>query len=214
MTRSRIGLGAIVLASVVAATAVYVVPAMSSKTAVGPSAVDRYSVLGEVSRVPVDPRLSYVTRLIRSVDEADLTTLHVLRSGVGRFSSRLVMFPSQTGGIVCYALLATEATDPGMSYCTQPLSEALPSGIRRQHFTVSALESREASGAVTTQVFGIAFDDVETARLGISVSWLVVPVDLIGLYLALDGIERDDIGVLEATLTTGTVQRYDFQAGS
>jgi hypothetical protein len=122
MTRSRIGIGAIALALVAAAAAIFVVPAISSKTAVGPSAVDRYSVLGESSRVTVDPRLSYVTRLIRSVDDADLTRLRVLRSGVGRFGSRLVMFPSQTGGVVCYALLATEATDPGMSYCTQPLS--------------------------------------------------------------------------------------------
>lgn len=151
-------------------------------------------------------------------DEQDRPSFRTLLSGVGRFDIRLVAFRSFHGRNVCYAMLAAERTDPGMSYCYRPYDDN--ASDRRfgehfkEHFSVSALESRTGPNLdVSTQVFGVAEDDVSSVRVLVAGSWQKIPIVNNGLFLDLPGIDRSDVGTVEVTLADGSTQRHDLKTG-
>jgi len=150
-------------------------------------------------------------------DEQDRASFRTLLSGVGRFDTRLVAFRSFHGRNVCYAMLAAERTDPGMSYCYRPYDENAPAQAGehfKEHFSVSALGSRTGPNLdVGTQVFGVAEDDVANVRVLVSGSWQEIPILDNGLFLDLPGVDRSEVGTVEVTLSDGSIQRHDLQTG-
>jgi hypothetical protein len=148
-------------------------------------------------------------------DAQDRTSFRTLLSGAGQFDSRLVAFRSFHGRNVCYALLAAQPTDPGMSYCYLPYADNAPAGLAGEHFSVVAPESRTGPNlAVGTQVFGVAEDDVVSVRVLVAGSWQKVPVVDNGLFLELPGVQRSDVGTVEVTLADGSTQLHDLQTGT
>ncbi len=147
-------------------------------------------------------------------DEQDRGSFRTLLSGVGRFDTRLVAFRSFHGRNVCYAMLAAERTDPGMSYCYRPYADNAPAGLAGEHFSVSALESRTGPSLdVGVQVFGVAEDDVVSVRVLVAGNWQKIPIVNNGLFLDLPGVTRSDVGTVEVTLADGSTQRHDLQTG-
>jgi hypothetical protein len=151
-------------------------------------------------------------------DEQDRASFRTLLSGVGRFDSRLVAFRSMHGRNVCYALLAAQRTDPGMSYCYRPYDANAPARLAgehfSEHFSVVAPESRTGPNLdVDTQVFGVAEDDVVSVRVLVAGSWQKIPIRDNGLFLDLPGVPRSDVGTVEATRSDGSMQRHDLWTG-
>jgi hypothetical protein len=151
-------------------------------------------------------------------DEQDRASFRTLLSGVGRFDIRLVAFRSFHGRNVCYAMLAAERTDPGMSYCYRPYAENAPARAGehfKEHFSVSALGSRTGPNLdVGTQVFGVAEDDVASVRVLVAGNWQKIPIVDNGLFLDLPGVDRSEVGTVEVTLSDGSIQRHDLQTGT
>ena len=147
-------------------------------------------------------------------DEQDRSSFRTLLSGVGRFDVRLVAFRSFHGRNVCYAMLAAERTDPGMSYCYRPYADNAPAGLAGEDFSVAALGSRTGPNLdVGTQVFGVAEDDVASVRVLVAGRWQKIPIVDNGLFLDLPGVDRSEVGTVEVTLSDGSIQRHDLQTG-
>jgi hypothetical protein len=142
----------------------------------------------------------------------DLGQLHILATGLGRFDSRLVAYPGNAGRNLCYALVGARVTDPSAGYCFSPSRPYAREDEAGEHFSVLALYGFTA-GQPGIQLFGVAFDDVVSARVQISGEWRAVPVDRNGLYLDLPGVSHSDVGIFEATLQDGSVQRHDVRTG-
>jgi hypothetical protein len=114
-------------------------------------------------------------------------------------------------------MLAAERSDPGMSYCYRPYAGTAPARAVehfKEHFSVSALGSRTGPNLdVSTQVFGVAEDDVSSLRVLVAGSWQKIPIVNNGLFLDLPGVDRSDVGTVEVTLSDGSTQRHDLQTG-
>jgi hypothetical protein len=132
---------------------------------------------------------------------------------LGRFGSRLLMFPSNADHSVCYALMGEKAEDPAAGYCFTPRDPSVPAGLAAEHFSALPLESNTDLGA-DVQVFGIAFDDVIKLRLEVDGQWRPVVLVRNGFYIDLPGYRTDQLGYLEATLKDGRVQLHDMRTGT
>jgi len=84
--------------------------------------------------------------------------------------------------------------------------------VKGEHFSAVAPYSN-IDGKAGTQLFGIAFDDVKALRVNVAGHWRAVPLHDNGFYLDLPNVAQTDVGVVEATLSDGTVQRHDIQTG-
>ena len=177
-----------------------------------PSAISEFSVFSSTQKPAVEPEIADLAASI-GVDRGNLARLSVLTSDRGRFASRLVAFPSASGGTICYALLGQTVEDPAASYCYQPKGPGLPVELAGQHFSPLALESR-IGGELGVQLFGMAFDDVERMRVKVAGSWRDVPVANNGFYLDMPGVAHSQVGNVEATLSDGTTQTHDIQQGA
>lgn len=177
-----------------------------------PSALSSFSVFASSTGVAVEPEIADLATSI-GVDRGNLTRLRVLESDRGRFASRLVAFPSASGGTICYALLGQTVEDPAASYCYQPKGLGLPAELAGQHFSPLALESR-LGGDLGVQLFGVAFDDVEKLRVEVAGSWRDVPLANNGFYLDLPGVAHSQVGKVEAILSDGSTQVHDIQQGA
>lgn len=213
MNRQRLILaGATVVCLVIgAAVAALLAPSSDAGSKVIPSALPSISVFSQPSASQAEPQLENLLDLPNQ--KADFDKLHVLGSELGAKNSRLVAFPSESGQVVCYALLGFTPADPGMSYCYAPYDPGLPDGIKGEHFSAVALYSA-AGGEPRVQLFGIAFDDVVKVRVQAAGEWKSVPLNNNGLYLDLPGLMHEQVGIVEATLADGTVQVHDIQAGA
>lgn len=144
-------------------------------------------------------------------EPADISKMRLLTNGVGRFDSRLVAFPTETGASICFSLVGSTGLAPAMSTCWRPHDPDLPESLRGQHFDAVALYSFD--GAPTVQLFGVAFDDVKKMRVQVSSAWRDVPVTNNGFYLEIPGVQHEEVGIVEATLADGTIQVHDIQKG-
>jgi hypothetical protein len=102
---------------------------------------------------------------------------------------------------------------PGNVVLRYPGDAFAPSGLKGQHFDAVALES-VIDSRVGSQLYGIAFDDVEHVRVSVDGTWRAVPVVNNSFYLDLPGTANKSVVVVEATLEDGSVQVHDIQAGS
>jgi hypothetical protein len=145
---------------------------------------------------------------------ADLQHFQVLADHLGSFQSTLIAFPAMSGRNVCYSLLGATRTDPGMSYCYRPRSPHAPPGLVGERFSVVAPESRTGDKLdVGTQVFGVAEDSVTSLRVLVSGAWRELPIANNGFYVNLPGVQRSEVGTVEATLSDGSKQFHDLQTG-
>ncbi len=176
-----------------------------------PSVVPNMSVFAD-ERQPGTTEPQLAATFVSPHDTADMERTRVLAQALGRHHSRLVAFPSATGASVCYALLGRTTRDPAMSYCYQPLAADAPGPLAGQHFHAAALYSN-IDGHAGVQLFGIAFDDVDSIRVQINGTYRMVPVRNNGFYLDLPNTAHEAVGLVEATLTDGTIQQHDIQAG-
>lgn len=176
-----------------------------------PSVIPEMAVFRDAVRASA-PEAELATSLAVPGDPADMARTRSLATGLGRHDSRLVAFPSASGASVCYALLGQSTRDPAMSYCFQPLAPDVPGPLAGQRFHAVALYSN-IDGKRGVQLFGIAFDDVESLRVQVAGSWHSVPVRGNGFYLDLPGIDQEQVGLVEATLADGTVQEHNIQTG-
>jgi hypothetical protein len=176
-----------------------------------PPAAPKMAVFNDSARADAaEPELA--SSLSAVADRIDTSKGLVLGAGLGRFDSRLVAFPSASGSTICYALLGASAHDAAMSYCYQPLAPDEPSALLGQHFDAVALYSNIDNNP-GTQLYGIAFDDVKSIRANIAGTWRAVPLKHNGFYLDLPNVAQEDVGIVEATLKDGTVQRHNIQTG-
>lgn len=145
-------------------------------------------------------------------EAADAAGARVLREGLGRFNSKLVVVPSSSRRGLCYSLLAA-AGFPSMTYCYRPLeAAALDSSLSGQRFMVSTLESLN-EGTVGTQVFGVTLDDVRALRVQVDGAWRDLPIQNSSFYLDLPTGNLGSIGAVEATLANGSKQLHDTRTG-
>ena len=177
-----------------------------------PSALSAFSVFSSTETAAVEPAIADLAASI-GVDRGNMARLRVLTSDRGRFVSRLVAFPSASGGTICYALLGQTADDPAASYCYQPKGLGLPTGLAGQHFSPLALESR-INGELGVQLFGVAFDDVEKLRVEVAGGWRDVSLANNGFYLDMPGVAHSQVGKVEATLSDGSTRIHDIQQGA
>lgn len=204
--RSRVLLGVTVCAVGAAVGATLAISTGTSGTGAPPSALGSLSVFAEAAPPRAEPEIAHLADGPWA-DRGDLSKLRVLGEALGSFDSRLVAFPSLSGGTICYSLLAARNTDPGMSYCYPPLSSNLPAPLAGLHFDVSTLYSA-LDGKPHVQVFGLAFDDVEGVRVRIGDAWQDAALVKNGFYLDLPDHQLNDVEVVEATLSDGSTQTY------
>jgi len=172
-----------------------------------PSAVGLYSAFTHGRPAAVDAQLADTM----SASNADSAKLRVLASGLGRFNSRLLAFPSRGGSSVCYSLLGAQPTDPAASYCYQPTGPAMSKALAGEHFSPMALWA-SLGGRPGVQLFGLAFDDVRSLRVNVAGNWRNVPLSGNGFYLDLPGVAQSDVGAVEATLANGSTQSHDMRS--
>jgi hypothetical protein len=209
LTRRRTALLTLVVAGATAG-GIYATTGGAGQRVV-PPATPKMAVFNDASRADAaEPELASTFAALS--DKADLSRGRILAAGVGRFGSRVVAFPSQTGSTVCYSLLGRTPHDPAMSYCYQPLAPDNPAAVKGEHFSAVALYSN-IDGKAGTQLFGIAFDDVKALRVNVAGHWRAVPLHDNGFYLDLPNVAQADVGMVEATLSDGTVQQHDIQTG-
>ena len=177
-------------------------------------ATEAFAVFSKGSPTDVPPDLTMSPTLngkmppgAPRVIPVDFSRARELGRHLGRFDSRLLIFPREDNRSVCYVLMAASRSDPGAAYCYQPGHPASSAA----HFDVSAPQSI-IDGKVTVQVVGIAFDDVTRLRVQVRGEWRPVPlIGGNGFFLDLPGVSRDELGHFEATLEDGTVQVLDVQ---
>jgi hypothetical protein len=148
-----------------------------------------------------------------SLSRGDLAQTRLLGAGLGRFHSRLFIYPANGDRNVCYGLVAASPQDPGMVYCYSPGNPAAPSEIAGEHFSVVAPES-VSDGTVGVQLFGVVDDDVVSARVQVGGEWRSVQLGRNSFYLDLPGVSYDQMGHFEATLRDGSIQIHDIRTGS
>jgi len=141
------------------------------------------------------------------VDAKDKSQFRVLGTGLGQWNSRLVAFPARGGQNVCYSLLAAKPTDPGMSRCYQPRGDNLPAELAGKRFSVVAPQAL-IDGVKSTQVFGVAENNVKSVRVMVAGSWRDAQMLKNGFFLDLPGVPTSDVSTVEATLANGSTQAY------
>src|SRR3954466_13060592 len=183
------GVAGVVASGVVALGLVGHVSSGSSATT-SPAPWGQFSAFSRPATGSMDDQVRAIADTV-GADEQDRASFRTLLSGVGRFDTRLVAFRSFHGRNVCYAMLAAERTDPGMSYCYRPYADNAPAGLAGEHFSVAALGSRTGPNLdVGTEVFGVAEDDVVGVRVLVTGSWQKIPIVDNGLFLDLPGVDR------------------------
>jgi hypothetical protein len=148
-----------------------------------------------------------------SLSREDIAQTRLLGADLGHFHSRLFMYPAHENRSICFGLVAASPEDPGMVYCYSPGNPAAPPEIAGEHFSVVAPESVN-EGTVSVQLFGVADDEVVSARVQVSGKWRPVRVARNGFYLDLPGVGYDQMGRFEATLEDGSTQIHDIQTGT
>jgi len=148
-----------------------------------------------------------------SLSRAEIAQTRLLGSNLGRFHSRFFVYPANDDRNVCFGLVAATPQDPGMVYCYSPGSSSAPSEIAGEHFSVVAPES-VSGGTVGVQLFGVADDDVASARVEVDGRWRPVRIARNGFYLDLPGFSYGEMGRFEATLKDGTTQMHDIRTGT
>ena len=186
------------------ATSVFSVFATGGDIGVPPDLTNSPTFNGQPDPPPTRDSLPAVA--IPKPPKADFGRARELGRHLGRFDSRLLIFPLEGDRTVCYALVAARAGGPGMSYC-YPANDPAWS---RQHFNVATPQS-VADGRVAVEVFGVAYDDVRRLRVQVSGEWRPVPlIGRNGFYLQLAGVTQDQLGRFEAKLADGTVQAHEI----
>jgi hypothetical protein len=148
-----------------------------------------------------------------SLSRGEIAQTRVLGADLGRFHSRLFIYPANDNRNVCFGLVAAGPKDPGMVYCYSPGNPSAPPEIAGEHFSVVAPES-VSDGTVGVQLFGVVDDDVVSARVQVRGDWRPVQLARNGFYLDLPGVGYDQMGRFEATLKDGTTQIHDIQTGT
>jgi hypothetical protein len=147
-----------------------------------------------------------------SLSRGDIDQTRLLGADLGRFHSRLFIYPANGNRNVCFGLVAASSTDPGMVYCYSPGNPSA-SEIAGEHFSVVAPES-VSDGTVGVQLFGVVDDDVVSARVQIRGEWRPVKLARNSFYLDLPGVSYDQMGRFEVTLQDGSTQLHDIRTGS
>jgi hypothetical protein len=186
----------------------------TARSTLGPPGLEGFSVFANTgTAVEPDATVEPIAADLGAT-AADQQSVHVLANDLGTFRSRLVAFPAMSGRNVCYSLLGSASTDPGMSYCYRPGDIHAPPGLAGERFSVVAPESRRGENHdVATQVVGVAEDSVASLRVLVSGAWRDLPISNNGFYLDLPGVPRSDVGTVEATLTDGSKQLHDLRTG-
>jgi hypothetical protein len=147
------------------------------------------------------------------ISRGEIAQTRILGSDLGRFHSRLFIYPANGDRNVCFGLVAATPLDPGMVYCYSPGNPSAPPEIAGEHFSVVAPET-VSDGTVGVQLFGVIDDDVTTARVQVNGSWRPVRLARNGFYLDLPGVSYAQMGRFEATLKDGSTQIHDIQTGT
>ena len=148
-----------------------------------------------------------------SLSRGEIAQTRMLGIDLGRFHSRLFIYPANDNRNVCFGLVAASPRDPGMVYCYSPGNPSAPPEIAGEHFSVVAPES-VSDGMIGVQLFGVVDDDVVSARVQVGGDWRPVPLARNGFYLDLVGVGYDQMGRFEATLKDGTTQLHDIRTGT
>jgi hypothetical protein len=148
-----------------------------------------------------------------SLSRGEIAQTRILGADLGRFHSRLFIYPANDNRTVCFGLVAASPKDPGMVYCYSPGNPSAPPEIAGEHFSVIAPES-VSDGTVGVQLFGVVDDEVVSARVQVRGEWRPVQLARNGFYLDLPGVGYDQMGRFEATLKNGTTQVHDIQTGT
>jgi hypothetical protein len=148
-----------------------------------------------------------------SLSRGEIAQTRVLGTDLGRFHSRLFIYPANDNRNVCFGLVAASPKDPGMVYCYSPGNPSAPPEIAGEHFSVVAPES-VSDGTVGVQLFGVVDDEVARARVQIGGEWRPVHLARNGFYLDLPGVSYDQMGHFEVTLRDKTTQTHDIATGS
>lgn len=213
MTRKRAVIALVTAAAACAGVLVAFLSPSSGNSAAKVVPTTLFSAFSAPSSRSVDGRVQAIAGDL-GADAQDLSSVRTFASGLGRFQSRLVAFRSFQGQNICYSLLAAERTNPGMSYCYRPFDPDLPVGLRGEHFSVSALESRTGPNRdLGTQVFGVVENSVVGTRVQVGGVWRAIAITNNAIYLDLPGVPRSDLGKLEVRLSDGSTQQHDFQTG-
>jgi hypothetical protein len=148
-----------------------------------------------------------------SLSRGEIAQTRVLGAELGRFHSRLFIYPANDNRNVCFGLVGASPRDPGMVYCYSPGNPSAPAEIAGEHFSVVAPES-VSDGTVGVQLFGVVDDEVVRARVQVRGEWRPVQLAHNGFYLDLPGVSYEQMGHFEATLEDGTTQIHDIRTGS
>jgi hypothetical protein len=148
-----------------------------------------------------------------SLSRGDVAQTRLLGAGLGRFHSRLFIYPSENDRNVCFGLVAASAQDPGMVTCYSPGNPNAPAEIAGEHFSVVAPES-VSDGTVGVQLFGVVDDQVASARVQVNGVWRPVHLARNSFYLDLPGVSYEKMGYFEATLKGGSKQVHDIQTAT
>jgi hypothetical protein len=148
-----------------------------------------------------------------SLSRGEIAQTRVLGADLGRFHSRLFIYPANGNRNVCFGLVAASPQDLGMVYCYSPGNPSAPPEIAGEHFSVVAPES-VSNGTVGVQLFSVVDDDVVSARVQVNGEWRPVRLARNGFYLDLPGVSYDQMGHFEAMLKDGSTQTHDIRTGS
>ena len=148
-----------------------------------------------------------------SLSRGEIAQTRLLGADLGRFHSRLFIYPANDNRNVCFGLVAASPQDPGMVYCYSPGNPSAPQEIAGEHFSVVAPES-VSDGTVGVQLFGVVDDDAVSARVQVKGEWRPIGLARNGFYLDLPGVSYDQMGHFEATLRNGSTQVHDIRTGS
>ena len=174
--------------------------------------LDARSAFAVFRSLPPSPPPAEVSRS-PSLSRGDIAQTRILGTDLGRFHSRLFIYPANGNRNVCFGLVAANPQDPGMVYCYSPGNPSAPPEIAGEHFSVVAPES-VSDGTVGVQLFGVVDDDVVSARVQVRGEWRPVRLARNGFYVDLPGVSYDQMGRFEATLRDGSTQLHDIRTGS
>jgi hypothetical protein len=135
---------------------------------------------------------------------SDPTSMHVLRDRLGPYNSRIVAYTSLDRGRICVYLLGHAAGGIGMGFCSRPDTDPAFAGL---HFIAAAPWTSGLDGT-STQVFGVATDQVRGIRVLTNGQWLNASLTDNAFYLDLPGHTSDDVQQITATLESGDSETY------
>ncbi len=200
--------GAVLGISILAAiTFAYAKPSEAQRP---PAATSHFSIFKRVfaadpaTTEEVAARLHRLNSGVQGLN-ADLTQMRVAGRGLGRLDSRLVIFPARDDQNICYTTIGSEGS--GMLYCYTPRGADAPPGLGSAHLNVMKMYS--PTGGSHVDAFGVVFDDVKALRVEVRGQWRNAPLLNNAFFLEVPNASPDDIGLVEATLSDGSVQLWD-----